>query len=212
MVIKLELLLTSTPRLGVSTTLPERPTPSKEGKQLIKTNKHLIKQNIKLELLLTSTPRLGVSTTLPERPTPSKGQWALQPINHTHTLYKTHMSRGDIGIEPAQTPPQKEELPSVNFFKMKNQTKCLSPQWENQENPVGGKKSLQELRGYKEENRNLDQEERAETKEKSRMTPARLQMGYVRLPENLLGLRISQSGSHRSQKLQDAVGTSPPVA
>ncbi|KAG8270075.1 hypothetical protein J6590_093097, partial [Homalodisca vitripennis] len=78
---------------------------------------------------LTSTPRLGVSTTLPERPTPSKGQWALQPINHTHTLYKTHMSRGDIGIEPAQTPPQKEELPSVNFFKMKNQTKCLSPQW-----------------------------------------------------------------------------------
>ncbi|KAG8252127.1 hypothetical protein J6590_066363 [Homalodisca vitripennis] len=94
-----------------------------------KQNKHLVKQNIKLELLLTSTPRLGVSTTLPERPTPSKGQWALQPINHTHTLYKTHMSRGDIGIEPAQTPPQKEELPSVNFFKMKNQTKCLSPQW-----------------------------------------------------------------------------------
>ncbi|KAG8284353.1 hypothetical protein J6590_104701 [Homalodisca vitripennis] len=51
----------------------------------------------------------------------------------------------------------------------------------------------------------------AQTKEKSRMTPARLQMGYVRLPENLPGLRISQSGSHRSQKLQDAVGTSPPV-
>ncbi|KAG8315595.1 StAR- lipid transfer protein 7, mitochondrial [Homalodisca vitripennis] len=57
----------------------------------------------------------------------SVGSAAKKP--HTHTLYKTHMSRGDIGIEPAQTPPQKEELPSVNFFKMKNQTKCLSPQW-----------------------------------------------------------------------------------
>ncbi|KAG8304023.1 hypothetical protein J6590_104222 [Homalodisca vitripennis] len=35
-----------------------------EGKQLSKTNKHLIKQNIKLELLLTCTPRLGVLTPL----------------------------------------------------------------------------------------------------------------------------------------------------
>ncbi|KAG8256507.1 hypothetical protein J6590_066805 [Homalodisca vitripennis] len=35
-----------------------------EGKQLSKTNKHLIKQKIKLELLLTCTPRLGVLTPL----------------------------------------------------------------------------------------------------------------------------------------------------
>ncbi|KAG8318884.1 hypothetical protein J6590_103292 [Homalodisca vitripennis] len=45
-----------------------------EGKQLSKTNKHLIKQNIKLELLLTCTPRLGVLTPLYRKgQTPSNG-------------------------------------------------------------------------------------------------------------------------------------------
>ncbi|KAG8285214.1 hypothetical protein J6590_085629 [Homalodisca vitripennis] len=43
-----------------------------EGKQLSKTNKHLIKQKIKLELLLTCTPRLRVFTPLSRKgPTPS---------------------------------------------------------------------------------------------------------------------------------------------
>ncbi|KAG8290238.1 hypothetical protein J6590_087170 [Homalodisca vitripennis] len=52
-----------------------------EGKQLSKTNKHLIKQNIKLELLLTCTPRLGVLTPLYRKgQTPSNGASAVVSV------------------------------------------------------------------------------------------------------------------------------------
>ncbi|KAG8335757.1 hypothetical protein J6590_060674 [Homalodisca vitripennis] len=55
-----------------------------EGKQLSKTNKHLIKQNIKLELLLTCTPRLGVLTPLSR-----KGQTPSNAIKYVYKMKTT---------------------------------------------------------------------------------------------------------------------------
>ncbi|KAG8279393.1 hypothetical protein J6590_106593, partial [Homalodisca vitripennis] len=58
--------------------------------------------------------------------------WTLKPgFNLYSTARSLCHSAGKakrLQMNRLRLPPQKEELPSVNFFKMKNQTKCLSPQ------------------------------------------------------------------------------------